>query len=134
MRNRWPPDVPFLLLWLALVAGGYFGVVLYVPLPFAVPWYVTLFVAINASTFVLYGVDKVFAAAGAWRVPERTLQVTAFLLGSPGALIAMNAFRHKTRKTSFQLVLALLVLLQVLIVIGALAYFDPNFLPNSFFG
>lgn len=134
MRNRWPPDVPFLLLWIALAAGGYVGVAWYASLPFVVPWYVTAFVAINAATFVLYGVDKVFAAAGAWRVPERTLQLTAFLLGSPGALIAMLVFRHKTRKTSFQLVLALLVLTQVLAVIGFIAYKDPTFLTASFYG
>lgn len=132
MANRWPPDVPFLLFWVALIAAGFLAIATYLDLP--VPWYVTLFVLINAATFVLYGVDKALAAAGARRIPERTLHVTAFLLGSPGALIAMNVFRHKTRKTSFQLALALLVLAQVLIVLGIVYYLDPQFLTASFYG
>lgn len=118
MAKRWPPDVPFLLLWIALLTGGFLAAETYLP-PVA-PWYVLAFVAINAATFVLYGLDKLLAVAGTRRIPERTLQFAAFLLGSPGALIAMKAFRHKTNKTSFQLVLALLVLVQVFVVLGLL--------------
>ncbi|CVK34609.1 DUF1294 domain-containing protein [Methanoculleus bourgensis] len=40
---------------------------------------------------------------GTWRTPERRLLFLA-LLGPFGALGAMRAFRHKTRKTKFWLV------------------------------
>jgi uncharacterized membrane protein YsdA (DUF1294 family) len=51
------------------------------------------------------------------RVPERLLYLASFLGGSIGALAAMKLLRHKTSKVSFQIVLALLILLQILIVL-----------------
>ncbi len=122
--RRLPPDALFLVLWAILIVGISIAAFRYVP--WTVPWYVLAFVAVNLATFALYGLDKLLAAFQTRRVPERTLHLCAFLLGSPGALAAMQAFRHKTRKTSFQLVLALLVLVQVLTVLGAMYYFDPR--------
>jgi len=106
------PDIPFLILWILTIASGYLAAAMY----FDLPWCLVAFVAINVATFALYGLDKLLAVFETRRVPERTLHLTAFLFGSPGALLAMIAFRHKTRKTSFQLVLAVLVLVQALIV------------------
>lgn len=118
-------DIPFLILWLILIIAGYFAATWFPALNFlSWPWYVTLFFAINLATFAIYGLDKLLAASGTRRVPERTLHLTAFLFGSPGALLAMNVFHHKTRKTSFQLGLALLVLVQVLVVFSLLYYVD----------
>ncbi len=114
--NRRPPDVPFLILWTILIVAGFVAGEHYL----TYRWYLVLFVAINVATFVLYGLDKLLAVTQSRRVPERTLQFVAFLAGSPGALLAMKAFRHKTSKTSFQFVLAILVLVQVLIVLGIL--------------
>lgn len=111
--SRFRPDIPFLLLWLALSVAGTVAGVVYLEFP----WYLLAFVSVNVATFALYGLDKLLAAFESRRVPERTLHLAAFLFGSPGALAAMYVFRHKTRKTSFQLVLALLILLQVLILI-----------------
>lgn len=110
MTRRFPPDVPFLALWVVLAVAGTVAGAAYVD----IAWYVLAFASINLATFVLYGLDKLLASFETRRIPERTLQLTAFLFGSPGALIAMWLFRHKTRKTSFQLVLALLVLVQAL--------------------
>lgn len=126
---RFKPDIPFVVLWLALSAAGTVAGATYLDFP----WYLIGFVAINVATFALYGLDKLLAAFKARRVPERTLHLAAFLFGSPGALVAMHVFRHKTRKTSFQLVLALLVLLQVLIVFGAIYYYEPKLLTTNAF-
>ncbi len=115
---RLKPDIPFLILWLALSAAGTIAGVMYLEFP----WYLLAFVALNVATFALYGLDKLLAAFETRRVPERTLHLAAFLFGSPGALVAMYVFRHKTRKTSFQLVLALLVLVQVLLVLAVIYY------------
>ena len=117
-NNRRPPDVPFLILWTILVVTGFVAGEYYL----AYPWYLVLFAAINAATFAIYGLDKLLAVTQSRRIPERTLQFAAFLAGSPGALLAMKVFRHKTSKSSFQFVLAILVLVQVLAVLGILKF------------
>jgi len=61
------------------------------------------FAAVNVVTFVIFGWDKRRAAKGGARTPEGTLLTLSFLGGFPGGWIAMNLFRHKTRKTAFKL-------------------------------
>lgn len=75
-------------------------------------------VGINAVTVLLYGCDKRQAIVGGSRVPEMILHLSALVGGSPGALLAQAAFRHKTRKVKFQAVFIGIVLLQVLTAIG----------------
>ena len=48
---------------------------------------------------------------GDWRTPEVRLHLFELLGGWPGALVAQQVFRHKTRKLSFQLVFWGIVLL-----------------------
>ncbi len=62
---------------------------------------------------MFYGSDKLSAASGAWRIRERTLLLVALCGGSMGALIGMKIFRHKTRKSSFQALFVLVLLLQL---------------------
>ncbi|UZE26791.1 DUF1294 domain-containing protein [Pseudomonas asplenii] len=61
--------------------------------------------------FVFYWNDKRKARNDAWRIPEKILHGAELLGGWPGALLAQQIFRHKTRKLSFQLVFWLIVLL-----------------------
>lgn len=53
-------------------------------------------------TFLMYAVDKGAAESGNQRVPEGRLHLFELLCGWPGALVGQQFFRHKTRKTSFQ--------------------------------
>ncbi len=62
-----------------------------------------LVVVWNIYVFCLFGADKRRAAAKAWRVPERTLLICAFLMGGVGAFFGMRAFRHKTKHRRFTL-------------------------------
>ena len=62
----------------------------------------TAWAVINLIVFCLYGADKRRAKKGAWRIPERTLLTGTWLLGGVGALLAMRAFRHKTKHIAFQ--------------------------------
>ena len=62
-------------------------------------------------TFLLYAIDKRSAIKGRWRVSEKTLQISSLLGGWPGALLAQQAFRHKTQKRSFIFVLWLGVMI-----------------------
>lgn len=58
--------------------------------------------AVNAGSAGLFAYDKFQASRGGWRVPERQLCTTALAGGWAGGLMAMQMFRHKTRKQSFQ--------------------------------
>ena len=46
-----------------------------------------------------------------WRTPETTLHLFELAGGWPGALLAQQAFRHKTRKPSYQVAFWLIVVL-----------------------
>ena len=59
-------------------------------------------IAINGLSFALFGADKSFAKAGQYRIPEKALHLTALAGGAVGGVLAMNTFRHKTKKTSFR--------------------------------
>jgi uncharacterized membrane protein YsdA (DUF1294 family) len=83
-----------------------------------IPLLWSVLIALNASSFLLLGMDKFQATQGGLRIPEKILFLSAFLGGSLGVLGGMQAFRHKTKKTSFQMIIALIVLVQV----AAIAY------------
>lgn len=75
-------------------------------------------IAINVTTFLLYGYDKLIAGGEKLRVPEWNLHALALLGGSPAGLMAQKFFRHKTIKGSFQLVYWLIVLGQIGLVVA----------------
>ncbi len=76
---------------------------------------------LNLLTFAIFGFDKAAAAGRRSRVPERALLTLAALGGSPAALLARPAFRHKTRKQPFGAWLTLIVFLQAAAVVAGLA-------------
>jgi uncharacterized membrane protein YsdA (DUF1294 family) len=67
------------------------------------------FAGMSSVAFILYGLDKWAAKREAQRTPESTLQLCALLGGWPGALLAQQVFRHKSRKRSFQIMFWLTV-------------------------
>ena len=69
-------------------------------------------VAASAAAFGLAGWDKARARRGQARVRERTLLLWGLVGGSPGLVLGMLVFRHKTRKTAFLAPLALVLALQ----------------------
>ncbi len=81
-------------------------------------------IAVNLAAFLLYGVDKSRARRGAWRIPERTLLAMAFLGGALGAMLGMRAFRHKTQKPAFRILvpLALVLWLAALVWLAVRAF------------
>lgn len=82
-------------------------------------------VFINILAFVLMGADKAKAKRNAWRIPEKTLFLSAILGGSIGAILGMQLFRHKTRHRSFVLGMPAILATQVVI---ALALWKPGVL------
>lgn len=72
---------------------------------------------INAVGFLLMLVDKHKARKNLWRIPERTLLLTAALGGSVGSLLGMYTFRHKTRHLKFTLGIPLILAAQCFLAI-----------------
>jgi len=64
-------------------------------------WWV-VYGAASLACFIGYGLDKRAAERGNWRVSETILILLGLAGGWPGALIAQETFRHKTRKISFR--------------------------------
>ena len=77
----------------------------------------------SVLSFSLFGQDKRRARRGQWRIPERTLFLTALLGGSPGAILGMRLFHHKTLHKRFRYGLPLILALQA--VLAALWYLRP---------
>lgn len=69
---------------------------------------------INALAFALMLTDKCKAVKHRWRIPERTLLLTAALGGSVGALAGMYLVRHKTRHFWFRFGIPAMLALQLL--------------------
>ena len=57
---------------------------------------------INVITCATFADDKRAAELGRRRISERDLLTLAFIGGTPGALIAQQMLRHKTRKEPFR--------------------------------
>ena len=70
-----------------------------------------IYAVASLLTFVLYWRDKHSALKDRWRTPEPTLHFFELAGGWPGALVAQQVFRHKTRKLSYQLAFWLIVVL-----------------------
>ena len=76
-------------------------------------WFFAIYVAASALSYVAYAADKHAAQKGSWRTEERTLLILGLLGGWPGAIIAQEHLRHKTRKIRFQLAFWITVILNV---------------------
>ena len=69
--------------------------------------------AVNILAFVLFGADKQKARRNAWRIPEKTLILSAVIGGSVGAILGMRFFHHKTRKAKFAIGVPVILLVQI---------------------
>lgn len=99
-------------------------------------WIPVLYVVMSVAGFAAYGVDKSAAKADRRRVSEQTLLTVGVLGGWPGALIAQQVFRHKTRKRSFRRMFWLTVLINLAVLTGIayLALTNPEVLDLPFLG
>lgn len=78
---------------------------------------VIVFIIWNIIVMLVYGIDKLKAKKGAWRIPEKTLIGLAFLMGATGALFGMKFFRHKTKHKLFTIGVPVCFVLNVLMVV-----------------
>ena len=80
---------------------------------FILIWYI----AVNIISLILFGIDKYKAVRQKWRIPERSLLLSAFLGGGIGALAGMTIFRHKIRKAKFKILVPLSIIIHIALII-----------------
>ena len=73
-------------------------------------------VGINIVTLIVYGIDKVKAMKGKWRISEATLLLLAIIGGSVGAWLGMKTWHHKTMHKKFKYGLPLIILVQIALI------------------
>ena len=83
-------------------------------------YFIYYWMIINIVAFILMGIDKKKARTGAWRIPEKTLFLSAILGGSIGSICGMQLFRHKTKHKSFVIGMPAILVVQLSL---AAAYF-----------
>lgn len=78
--------------------------------------------AINAVTFIVYGIDKYKAKKAKWRISGATLLLLAVLGGSVGAWVGMKVWHHKTIHKKFKYGIPAILLIQI----ALMAYLHMN--------
>ena len=73
--------------------------------------------AVNAVTFLLYGIDKYKAKNRRWRIKEATLLMMAAIGGSIGAWIGMRIWHHKTMHKKFKYGVPIIIILQIALLV-----------------
>jgi len=120
------PDLfRWLILWVILCAAFYVGLGYFFDLDILPRVLITT----NAVTFVMVLLDKIAASSQMRRIPEKALFTATFFGGSIGMLVGMFLIHHKNRKVSFQFVVGVLVLIQVVLLVW---YFDPMLFQRLF--
>lgn len=71
---------------------------------------------INLIGFALMGIDKRKAIHHKYRIPEKTLFLTALLGGSIGSILGMQTFHHKTKHWYFVIGMPAILILQILLI------------------
>lgn len=93
------------LAWAGAVVVAFLGMLgLAVALGALPLWVPVTYLVMSSLTFAAYASDKLHAERGARRTSESTLHLLELLGGWPGALLAQEVIRHKTSKTSYQII------------------------------
>lgn len=76
-----------------------------------------IYLVVSLITFLVYAADKSAARNNNRRTPEATLHLLAFGGGWPGALLAQQFLRHKSKKAEFRQLFWTTVILNVVILV-----------------
>ncbi|MFV8830403.1 DUF1294 domain-containing protein [Alkalihalobacterium sp. APHAB7] len=75
------------------------------------------FIGVSIIGFLLMGLDKRRAVNGNQRISERTFLLFALIGGSIGIYFGMKQFRHKTKKSKFNLGIPVIIVGQVILLL-----------------
>ena len=73
--------------------------------------------AVNITTFLLYGIDKYKAKKNRWRISEATLLTVAAIGGSIGAWAGMRVWHHKTMHKKFKYGIPIIIITQIAVLV-----------------
>lgn len=79
--------------------------------------FIAVIFVINLITFLAYGLDKMKAKRGWWRISEKALLTSAFVMGGIGAFLGMKVFHHKTKHWYFAVFVPLFAVIQIVLFI-----------------
>ena len=80
--------------------------------------------AVNITTFLVYGIDKYKAKKERWRISEATLLLMAVIGGSIGAWAGMRLWHHKTMHKKFKYGIPLIIIMQIALAVYLLTNFE----------
>ena len=80
--------------------------------------------AVNTTSFLLYGIDKFKARKNLWRISEATLLTMAVIGGSIGAWAGMRLWHHKTMHKKFKYGIPVIIIFQVALAVYLLTNFE----------
>ena len=66
---------------------------------------------------MMYGIDKLKAKKGKWRISEATLLLMAVIGGSTGAWAGMRIWHHKTLHKKFRYGIPTIIIMQIALVV-----------------
>ena len=73
-------------------------------------------VAINVISFAAFGIDKRKAVKEKQRISEKTILLSAFLMGAVGSGAGMLVFHHKTKKWKFRILVPLALAVNLAVI------------------
>ncbi len=74
-------------------------------------------IIINLITFIVFGLDKIYAIKKRWRYKEISLLGLCLVGGTIGGFLAMYLFRHKTKKKIFVIGVPLIIIIHLFIIL-----------------
>ncbi len=83
------------------------------------PFVTIVYIVMGILTYYIYSEDKLQAIDNEYRTSEQSLLTLSFLGGWIGALLAQHKFRHKVKKTSFQISFWTAVFFNILLLSSA---------------
>ena len=104
----WHKKILLIFLLILLPTSYFLG---YTPILLAI-----IILMASLVTYLAYLKDKTAAIKGQWGVPEKTLHLLSLFFGWPGAMIAQERLRHKTKKWGFRMIFWITVLLNSAVV------------------
>lgn len=114
--------LPIYILTITLCGSFYLG---YLP-----PIIFLIFIIASSFTYLIYAKDKRAAQYDEWRTSENTLHLYSLLFGWPGAIVAQQKLRHKSKKQHFRIVFMFTVLINVALLVGMHTNEGSKFIKN----
>lgn len=92
---------------------------------------IIIYITVSLITYLTYAKDKSAAEHASWRTPENTLHILALLGGWPGAIIAQQKLRHKSRKQPFRFIFWVTALVNTSSLIWLITPTGTNWFNNT---